>query len=46
MNTCLSALYLKLNKIDYRYIRLTLMVITLFVSGGVTLGVPIHGEVC
>ena len=45
MNTCLSAIYLKLNKIDSRYIRLAFMVVALFASGGVILGVPIHGDV-
>jgi hypothetical protein len=45
MNTCLSAIYLKLNQIDSRYIRLALMVVTLFASGGVILGLPINGDV-
>ncbi len=45
MNTCLSALYLKLNQIDSRYIRLALMVLTLTISGGVILGLPINGDV-
>jgi hypothetical protein len=41
MNTCLSAIYLKLNQIDVRYIRMALMV----ASGGVVMGLPIHGDV-
>jgi hypothetical protein len=45
MNTCLSALYLKLNQLDSRYIRLALMVLTLTISGGVILGLPINGDV-
>ena len=45
MNTCLSNIYLKLNKIDTRYIRLALMALTLFTSGSVILGIPIHGDV-
>jgi hypothetical protein len=44
MNTCLSNLYLKLVQIDSRYIRLTLMVLTLATSGMVILGLPIHGD--
>jgi hypothetical protein len=45
MNTCLSALYLKINQLDPRYIRLAFMVLTLVASGGVILGLPIHGDV-
>jgi hypothetical protein len=45
MNTCLSNLYLKLNKIDTRYIRFAFLVLTVFTSGGVILGLPIHGDV-
>jgi hypothetical protein len=45
MNTCFSTIYLKLNKIDTRYIRFALMVVTLFTSGSVILGIPIHGDV-
>jgi hypothetical protein len=45
MNTCFSALYLKLNKIDSRYIRLAFMVLALAASRGIILGVPIHGDV-
>jgi len=44
MNTCLSALYLKVCKMDARYIRLALMVLTL-AGGGVIMGLPIHGDV-
>lgn len=44
MNTCLSALYLKLTQIDSRYIRFALMVLTLTASGGFLLGLPIHGD--
>jgi hypothetical protein len=45
MNTCLSNMYLKLNKIDTRYIRFALMVLTLITSGGIICGLPIHGDV-
>jgi hypothetical protein len=45
MNTCLSTIYFKLNKIDTRYIRFALMVFTLVTSGGMILGLPIHGDV-
>jgi len=45
MNTCLSTIYLRLNKIDTRYIRFAFMVLTLVTSGGMILGIPIHGDV-
>jgi hypothetical protein len=45
MNTCLSNIYLKFSQIDSRYVRLALMVLTLITSGGVILGLPIHGDV-
>jgi len=45
MNTCLSNIYLKLNQIDSRYIRMALMVLAFVFSGGVVLGLPIHGDV-
>jgi len=45
MNTCLSVIYLTLNKIDSRYIRLSLIVLTLFASGGAILGLPMNGDV-
>jgi hypothetical protein len=45
MNTRLSAIYLKLNKIDSRYIRLAFIVIAFAASRGIILGVPIHGDV-
>ena len=45
MNTCLSNIYLKFAQIDSRYIRLTLMVLTLFASGGIIMGLPIAGGV-
>lgn len=45
MNTCLSSIYLKLNQIDSRLIRLALMVLTLVASGGGILCLPIHGDV-
>jgi hypothetical protein len=45
MNTCLSVIYLKLNKIDARYIRMTLMVLALFGLGGTIMGLPINGDV-
>jgi hypothetical protein len=45
MNTCLSALYLKLSQLDSRYIRLAFMVFALAASGRVILGMPIGGDV-
>jgi hypothetical protein len=45
MNTHLSAMYLKLSQIDSRYIRLAFMILALTASGGVILGLPIHGDV-
>jgi hypothetical protein len=45
MNTCLSTLYLRICKMDARYIRLALLVLAVATSGGVILGVPIHGDV-
>jgi hypothetical protein len=44
MNTYLSSIYLKFSQLDSRYIRLTLMVITLIASGGIIMGLPIHGD--
>jgi|WetSurSiteA1Bulk_404760.scaffolds.fasta_scaffold00242_3 hypothetical protein len=44
MNTCLKNLYLNLNKIDSRYIRLVFMILAL-TSGIVVKGLPIHGDV-
>jgi hypothetical protein len=44
MNTCLSTLYLKVCKMDARYIRLALMVLAI-TGGSVILGLPIHGDV-
>lgn len=45
MNTCLSTLYLRICKMDARYIRLVLLVLAVAGSGSVILGVPIHGDV-
>ncbi len=45
MNTCLSTIVLKLNKIDTRIIRMALLTLTLVASGGVILGLPINGDV-
>lgn len=45
MNTCLSAIYLKLNQIDSRYIRLAFVVLSLVAGGKFVLGLPIHGDV-
>ncbi len=45
MNTCLSDIYLKLVKVDPRYIRLVLVVASLVASGGVILGLPLPGDV-
>jgi len=45
MNTCLSNIYLKLNQIDARSIRMALMVLTFLVSGIGILALPIHGDV-
>ncbi len=45
MNTCLSNLYLKLSKIDARYIRLALMVFAFAAGGHFVTALPVHGEV-
>jgi len=45
MNTCLSTIYLKLSQIDSRQIRMALVFLSLIASGGVILGIPIHGDV-
>ncbi len=45
MNTCLSTIVLKLNKIDIRIIRIALMTLTLLASRGVILALPINGDV-
>jgi hypothetical protein len=45
MNTCLSVLYLKLHKIDSRYVRMALTVAVLFFAGGTIMGLPINGDV-
>jgi len=45
MNTCLSNLYLKLNQIDSRYIRLAFMVLAVIGFGGSIMGLPINGDV-
>ena len=45
MNTCLSNIYLKLNQIDFRYIRIALMVLAFVAPGAAILGLPIHGDV-
>jgi len=45
MNTCLSVIYLKLNQLDSRYVRVALMALMLFASGGVICGLPINGDV-
>jgi hypothetical protein len=45
MNTCLSALYLKLSQLDSRYIRLVFMVVALAGAGHFVLGTPIGGDV-
>jgi hypothetical protein len=45
MNTCLSTIYLKLSQIDSRYIRLALIVFSLFTAGRVIMGLPISGDV-
>lgn len=44
MNTCLSNLYLKLSKFDTRYIRVALIVLSLFAFGGHVMGLPINGD--
>ena len=44
MNTCLSNLYLKLSKIDGRYVRLALMVFALVAGGHILGGLPVHGD--
>ena len=45
MNTYLSAIYLKLAQLDSRHIRLAFMVVAVLFSGGVVMGIPIHGDV-
>ncbi|MGE5123712.1 MAG: hypothetical protein ACM3H7_04285 [Acidobacteriaceae bacterium] len=45
MNTCLSTIYLKLNQIDSRYIRLAFMVLAVVGLGGTIMGLPINGDV-
>jgi hypothetical protein len=45
MNTYFQQIYLKLNQIDLRHLRLAWLVIGLFVSGGMILGIPINGDV-
>ncbi len=45
MNTCLSTIYLKLNQIDSRIVRLALMTLSLVAAGGIVLGLPINGDV-
>ena len=45
MNTCLSALYLKISHIDARIIRLAFLVLAAAASGGFVLGLPIAGDV-
>ena len=45
MNTCLSVVYLTLSKIDARLIRLALITLVAFASGGTVLGIPIAGDV-
>ncbi len=45
MNTCLSSLYLKICQIDSRHIRMALVFLTLVASGGIVLGIPIHGDI-
>ncbi len=44
MNTCLTNLYLKLNQIDPRYIRVALLVLTMVGMGGTILSLPINGD--
>ena len=45
MNTCLSTIYLKFSQLDSRIIRLALLFLTVIVSGGVVLHLPIAGDV-
>jgi len=45
MNAYFQNLYFKLNQIDLRHVRLAWLVIGLVLSGGVILGIPIHGDV-
>ncbi len=45
MNTFLSSLYLKLNQIDARYIRLAFIALSIFAIGGRIMGLPINGDV-
>ena len=45
MNTCLKNLYLKINQIDFRYIRLAIMVLALALAGSGIMCIPISGDV-
>ncbi len=46
MNTCLSNLYLKVSRIDARYVRLAFMVLAAALAGrAIVLGLPINGDV-
>ena len=45
MNTCLSNLYLKLSKIDARYVRLAFMLAAIVTGGGILGALPVHGDI-
>jgi hypothetical protein len=45
MNTCLSSIYLKLNQIDVRFIRIALLTVVLLTTGGSLMGIPMPGDV-
>lgn len=45
MNSYLCNLYLRLTRIDSRYIRLALLVLAVAGTGGTILSIPIHGDV-
>ena len=45
MNTCLSTIYLKICKLDSRYVRMALVFLTLIASGHFVMGIPIAGDV-
>jgi hypothetical protein len=38
-------IYLKLSKIDSRFIRLAILSVAAFASGGIIMGLPINGDV-
>jgi hypothetical protein len=45
MNTCLSTIYLKFSQLDSRIIRLALLTLTVIISRGIIVHLPIAGDV-